>query len=85
MEKINCIVGVTDGFIESLSSFQVSLMGRPFRMDVVPDNLSIPQEGILEIDFLKDSASTNIRYSRIRKVAQYSNSMYKTECYFDTR
>jgi len=31
-------------------------------MDVVPDNFAIPQEGILETDFLKDSAPINIRY-----------------------
>jgi len=54
-------------------------------MDVVPDNLPNLQEGILETDFLKDSASTNIRYAGIRKVAQYNNSMYKTGCYFDAR
>jgi len=36
------IVDVTDGFIESLGSIQVSLMGYPLRMDVVPDNFSIP-------------------------------------------
>jgi len=60
------IVGVTDGFAESLGSIQVSLMGYLLRMDVVPnnfpDNFPIPQEGILGTDFLKDSASTLIQY-----------------------
>jgi len=56
------IVGVTDGFAESLGSIQVSLIGHPLRMDVVPDNFSIPQEGILGTDFLKNSASTFIQY-----------------------
>jgi len=46
------IVGVTDGFIESLSSIQVSLMMYPLRIDVVLDNFPIPQEGILGTDFL---------------------------------
>jgi len=55
------IVDVTDGFVESLGSIQVSLMGHPLRMDVVPDNFPI-QEGILRTDFLKDSATTLIQY-----------------------
>jgi len=54
------IVGVTDGFVESLDSIQVSLMGHPLRMDVAPDNFLIPQEGILGTDFLKDNAPTDI-------------------------
>jgi len=37
------IMGVTDDFVESLGSIQVSLMGHPLRMDV-PDNFPIPQE-----------------------------------------
>jgi len=57
------IVGVTDGFVESLGSIQVSLMGHPLRMDVVPDNFPIPQEGILGTDFLKYSATTLIQYN----------------------
>jgi len=31
------IVDVIDGFVESLSSVQVSFMGHPLRMDIVPD------------------------------------------------
>jgi len=31
-------------------------------MDVIPENSSIPQEGILGTDFLRDSASMDIRY-----------------------
>jgi len=50
------IVDVTDGFVESFGSIQVSFIGHPFSMDVVLDNFPIPQEGILETDFLKDSA-----------------------------
>jgi len=38
------IVGVTDGVVESLGLTQVSLMGHPLRMDVVPDNFPISQE-----------------------------------------
>jgi len=57
------IVGVTDGFVESLGSIQVSLMEHPLRMDVVPDNFQISQEGILGTDFLKDSAPTLIQYN----------------------
>jgi len=56
------IVDVTDGFIESLGSIQISPMGYPLRIDVVPDNFPIPQEGILGTDFLKDSASALIQY-----------------------
>jgi len=37
-------------------------MGHALRMDVVPHNFPIPQEGILRTDFLKDDASTDIRY-----------------------
>jgi len=39
------IADVTDGFDESLGSVQISLIGHPFRIDVVPDNFPIPQEG----------------------------------------
>jgi len=47
----------------AFGSIQVLLMGHPLRMDVVPDNFPIPQEGILGTDFLKDSASTLIKYN----------------------
>jgi len=69
LEKLH-IVGVTDGFIESLDSIQVSLIRQPLRMDVVLDNFPILQEGILETDFLKDSAPIDpIRCAGIRKMA----------------
>jgi len=38
------IVGATDGFVESHSSVQVSLMRHPLRMDVLLDNFLILQE-----------------------------------------
>jgi len=64
------IVGVTDGFIESLDSIRVSLIRQPLRIDVVPDNFPILQEGILETDFLKDSVPIDpIRCAGIRKMA----------------
>jgi len=47
------IVGITDSFVESLDLVQVSVMEHPLRMDVVPNNYPILQEGILETDFLK--------------------------------
>jgi len=56
------IIGVTDGFIESLSPIQVSFMEYLFRIDVVPDNFPILQEGILGTGFLKDIAPIDIRY-----------------------
>jgi len=37
-------------------------MGHSLRMDVIPDNSSISQKGILGTDFLKDSAPMDIRY-----------------------
>jgi len=52
------IIGVTD-FVDSV---QVSLMEHSLRMDVIPDNFPIRQEGILGTDFLIDSALTDIRY-----------------------
>jgi len=55
------IVGVTDDFVESLGSVQVILMAHPLKMNVVPDNFAILQEGILGTNFLKDSAPTDIR------------------------
>jgi len=72
------IVGVTDGFVESLGSIQVSLMEHPLRMDVVPDNFPILQEGILGTDFLKDNASTLIQYDAQAFIKWHNNSMYKT-------
>jgi len=56
------IVGLTDGFVESLGSIQVSLMGHPLRMDVVPNNFPILQKEILGTDFLKDSGPILIQY-----------------------
>jgi len=60
-------------------------MGHPFRMDVVPNNFLILQEGILGIDFLKNSASTDIRYDVQGFVKWHNNSMYKTGSCFDAR
>jgi len=51
MEDKLHIIGVTDGFVKSLDFVQVSHMKHPLRIDVVPDNFPIPQEGILETDF----------------------------------
>jgi len=52
-DKLHIVV-VTDGFVESLGSILVSLMGHPLRMDVVPEEF-LNQERILGTDFLKDS------------------------------
>jgi len=41
------IQGITDGCVESLESIQVSFKGHPITMNIVPDDFSIPQEGIL--------------------------------------
>jgi len=41
-------------------------MGHPLRMDVVPDNVPIPQEEISGTDFLKDSASILIQYEFVK-------------------
>jgi len=56
------IVGIVDSFVELLGLVQVLLMGHPLSMDIVRDNFPIPQEGILETDFLKDNAPTDIWY-----------------------
>jgi len=50
------IVDVIDGFVELLCSVQVPFLGHSLRMDVIPENFPIPQEGILGIEFLKDSS-----------------------------
>jgi len=55
------IIGVIDGFVESLGLVQVLFMGHLFRMDVVPDNFPIRQKGILGTDLLKDSIPTDIQ------------------------
>jgi len=57
------LVDVTNSFIESLGSLQVSLVDTS-TLDVVPDNSPILQEGILGTDFLKSSTPIyqNIRY-----------------------
>jgi len=56
------IVGITDDFVKSLASLQILLKGYPIKMDIVSDNFPIPQDGILGIDYLKDSGPTDIRY-----------------------
>jgi len=45
------IEDITDGYVESLESIQVSFKGHSITMDFVPDDFRIPQEGILGTDF----------------------------------
>jgi len=45
------IEGITDGYVESLESIQVSFRGHSITTDVVPDDFRIPQEGISGTDF----------------------------------
>jgi len=72
-------VDVTDGFVESLGS--ILTHSHSLRMNVVPDNFQIPQEEILETDFLKDNLNTYpVRCTGIRKMAWHNNPMYKTGC-----
>jgi hypothetical protein len=54
--------GIAPGYIKSLGSIEVSLKGRPVKLDVVSDDFDIPQEGILGTDFLKPHRPMDIRY-----------------------
>jgi hypothetical protein len=56
------IDGITDGYVESLGSIQVSFKGHSITMHVVPDDFRILQEGILETDFFKNRHPVDIRY-----------------------
>jgi len=57
-------------------------MGHSLRMDVIPDNFPIFQEGILGIDFLRDSAPRDIRYDVQGFVKWYGITIpYKIGCF----
>jgi len=61
-DKLHIVRVTAVRLVESLGSIQVLLMACLLRMDVVPDNFQILQEGILGTDFLKDSALSSTMY-----------------------
>jgi len=52
--------GITSGRVETLGSVEISVMGHPVALHVVPDNFPIAQEGILGSDFLRDASTINL-------------------------
>jgi len=52
--------GITNGRVETLGSIEISVMGHPVTLHVVPDNFPIAQEGILGSDFLRDASTINL-------------------------
>jgi hypothetical protein len=70
------IGGITDGYVESLGSIQISFKGHPITIDVIPDECRIPQGGILGMDFLKECRPVHIRYDE--QMARQNHPMYNT-------
>lgn len=53
--------GITNGRVETLGSVEISLLGHPVNLHVVPDNFPIAQEGILGSEFLRDASNINFK------------------------
>lgn len=52
--------GISSGKVETLGSIEVSILGYPVSLYIVPNNFPIAQEGILGSDFLRDATNINL-------------------------
>lgn len=72
------LVGITSGYLDTLGTIDITLLGHPVKFRVVPDTFPIKQSGILGANFFNNHGSINFRDKEITwrgyRIAFYTNN-----------
>lgn len=58
--------GITEGYVSTIGTAEISYMGNPIALHVVHDQFPISQEGILGSDFLQGAESLNFNHRTLK-------------------